>query len=251
MVMFQVVLGQALPLTTVLYFASAAIGDFVNIISPEMKNERLAVSALATTDVLEIELSQQPSENSLIAHPDILFPMTSLANGVDCLRRPLVMELVKKNGVYVSVPFSSERPETDTTLVTSLSFFQRSTANRNVLLGNIQHELLQAMLKSGKFSAQDFDRYLDGLLKTPRYQLDMWSCQLSVAEVRAEVQHRAQRNLVEFGSKWIGSTPKVALSKTSLKFADVAYPSDRYMQGCRTPGPNWLSRACFKSRNPS
>lgn len=50
---------------------------------------------------------------------------------------------------------------------------------------------------------------LDTLLRKPGYQLDIWSCDLGVEEVRAEVWEKALQSLVTFGSKWVGEKPNV------------------------------------------
>lgn len=86
-----------------------AAGDFVNIISPQVSDERLTTSTAANDDVLQIDFSYMSPENSLIAHPDILYPMTTMARAVACARRPLVMDLVKRNGVYARCHFTSPK----------------------------------------------------------------------------------------------------------------------------------------------
>lgn len=61
-----------------------------------MTDERL--STTDNSDTLELSFSYQTPDNFLIAHPDILFPMTALAGAVSCRRKPLVQDLVKSSG---------------------------------------------------------------------------------------------------------------------------------------------------------
>ncbi|KAI5450129.1 DNA replication endonuclease-helicase Dna2 [Naganishia albida] len=155
-------------------------GDFVNIISAQVADGRLAIP-VPTHDAVDIEFSHLAPKNSLIAHPDILYPMKTLARAVSCPRRPLVTELVKTNGI---------------------------TANSKVLYGNLQHELFQTMLKTRQFSPGGIQAHLDALLHTPEYQLEMWSCGLKLEEVRTRVGCKARSSLAAFGDKWVGGEPK-------------------------------------------
>lgn len=87
------------------------VGDIVNIISPVLTPD-VAQNTPSPSDTLDLEFSYTAPENFLIAHPDILFPMTSLAGAVGCRRKPLVMDLVKTaGGGYVRcrsfIPFAA------------------------------------------------------------------------------------------------------------------------------------------------
>lgn len=169
-----------------------------------MSDERLTTHTAAINDPLEIEMSP---ENSLIVQPDILYPMTTMARAVGCARRPLVMDLVKRNGVYVPIsflPFSA-------ILTLIAPFADQSTANRKVLYGNLQHELFQTMLRTRQFSPADIQAHLNALLLSPEYQLEMWSCGLTLEQVRTRVGCKARLSLAAFGDKWVGAEPKVSL----------------------------------------
>jgi hypothetical protein len=61
-----------------------------------MTDDRLALKDV--NDTLDLSFSYQSPENFLIAHPDILFPMTALAGAVSCRRKPLVQDLIKSSG---------------------------------------------------------------------------------------------------------------------------------------------------------
>ncbi|KAJ9114076.1 hypothetical protein QFC22_005896 [Naganishia vaughanmartiniae] len=161
-----------------------ASSDIVNIISPELAKVRPRMEPLSTSSnpaTIGLSFSYQTPSNYLITHPDILFPMTSLAGAVGCRRKPLVMDLVKGGGGNAS--------------------------SKPLLYGNILHELLQETFQTRRFSAQDMKSCLDTLLRKPGYQLDIWSCDLGVEEVRAEVWEKALQSLVTFGNKWVGEKP--------------------------------------------
>lgn len=182
-----------------------AIGDFVNIISAQAADERLAIP-VPTHDAVDIEFSHLAPKNSLIAHPDILYPMTTLARAVSCPRRPLVAELVKTNGMYVLALVST----IGRSLADLFIHLTDSTANPKVLYGNLQHELFQTMLKTRQFSPGDIQAHLNALLHTPEYQMEMWSCGLKLEEVRTEVGCKARLSLAAFGDKWVGGKPKAS-----------------------------------------
>lgn len=81
-------------------------GDVINIISPELGKPPFGQNSQTTashTEAIELSFSYQTPSNYLIIHPDILFPMTSLAGAVGCRRKPLVMDLVKGSSGYVTV----------------------------------------------------------------------------------------------------------------------------------------------------
>lgn len=82
-------------------------------------------------------------------------------------------------------------------------------SSKPLLYGNILHELLQTTLQTREFSAQSLKACLDALLRKPGFQLDIWSCDLGIEEVRAEVWEKAMQSLVTFGDKWVGPEPKV------------------------------------------
>jgi hypothetical protein len=93
----------------------------------------------------------------------------------------------------------------------SVSYFALgSTGNPKVLYGNLQHELFQTMLKTRQFSPGDVQVHLNALLLTPEYQMEMWSCELTLEEVRTEVGCKARLSLAAFGDKWVGEEPKVS-----------------------------------------
>jgi hypothetical protein len=87
----------------------------------------------------------------------------------------------------------------------------RRASSKPLLYGNILHELLQTTLQTREFSAQALKACLDALLRKPGFQLDIWSCDLGIEEVRAEVWEKALQSLVTFGDKWVGEVPKVRL----------------------------------------
>lgn len=86
------------------------VGDIVNIISPVLAPTSHN-TASPSDKVLDLEFSYASPDNFLIAHPDILFPMTSLAGAVGCRRKPLVMDLIKTTGGgYVAILSLSQLP---------------------------------------------------------------------------------------------------------------------------------------------
>jgi DNA replication ATP-dependent helicase Dna2 len=65
------------------------------------------------------------------------------------------------------------------------------------------------MLKTRQFSPGDIQVHLNALLLTSEYQMEMWSCGLTLEEVRTEVGCKARLSLAAFGDKWVGEEPKV------------------------------------------
>lgn len=121
-------------------------------------------------------------------------------------------------------------------------------SSKPLLYGNILHELLQETLQTREFSAQSIKACLDAILRKPSFQLDIWSCDLGIEEVRAEVWEKAMQSLVTFGDKWVGSDPKVCLfdrSLVSLTHVLIRNPL-RYM----IRWPNWRSRVSMISKSP-
>lgn len=86
-------------------------------------------------------------------------------------------------------------------------------SSKPLLYGNILHELLQETLQTREFSAQSIKACLDALLRKPSFQLDIWSCDLGIEEVRAEVWEKAMQSLVTFGDMWVGPEPKVCIPR--------------------------------------
>lgn len=85
------------------------LGDTVNVISPLITHSaspstpsaKPAIPASNKTNTstpttpLEVVLSLKHPENHVILHPDILVPMTTLAGSSNCLRKGVLMGIIK------------------------------------------------------------------------------------------------------------------------------------------------------------
>lgn len=167
-------------------------GDIVNVISPELDNfEHLQNSQTLTSPpapgnnaVHQLTISMKSQHTHLIHHPDILLPMTTIANGLTCRRRPLISGLIRGGSPVPTKP---------------------------LLYGNILHELLQAALSLRSFGTSSLKKHLDEILLQPRMQMDIWAAGLGMQDVREEVWMKAEQAIVGFGTKWVGAHPKVSV----------------------------------------
>lgn len=102
----------------------------------------------------------------------------------------------------------------------------RRASTKPLLYGNILHELLQTTLQTREFSLEAIKACLDSILRKPGFQLDMWSCELGVEEVRGEVWEKALQSLVSFGDKWTGPAPKVSRVPEKQNFQLIPWVKD-------------------------
>lgn len=110
-----------------------------------------------------------------------MLTMTSIANAMPCPRKPLVQALVKPSG----------------------------PSSKSMLYGTILHGLLQSALSEQGFTQDETSRRLEEDLGKEERKLEIWGAGLGVNDVRLDVGRKAGKGFEVFGSKWVGSAPKV------------------------------------------
>lgn len=147
-------------------------GDIVNVVSP----------VLDDTSTRPIAITFKDTSSYVIAHPDILVTMTSIANAMPCVRKPLLNQLVR-------LPEPLSKP---------------------MIYGNILHGLLQESLSDQTFDAPSTRRRVGMDLAKDERRLEVWGAGLDPGAVANDLGRNAEDAFASFGRRWIGSEPKVS-----------------------------------------
>ncbi|BEI94616.1 uncharacterized protein CcaverHIS019_0701880 [Cutaneotrichosporon cavernicola] len=144
------------------------LGDIVNVISPHLAGNG------------PIAITFKDTSSYLVAHPDILVTMTSIANAMPCTRRPLLNQLVR-------LPEPVSKP---------------------IVYGTILHGLLQESLREGTFDPAATRRRVTTDLATDGRRLEVWGAGLDPGSVAEDLGRRAEDAFASFGRRWVGASPK-------------------------------------------
>lgn len=142
--------------------------DVVNIVSPHLDGNG------------PIAITFKDTASYLIAHPDILITMTSIANAMPCPRRPLLNQLVR-------LPEPLSKP---------------------MIYGTILHSLLQEGLSEQSFDSASTRRRVGADLAKDERRLEVWGAGLDPGSVAEDLGRNAEDAFASFGRRWIGAEPK-------------------------------------------
>lgn len=146
------------------WLSLTAIGDIVNIISPQLKEDG------------PIVLNLKAKSTYLIHHPDVLVTMTAMAGSQPCPRRPLLQSLMRL-------------PEPPSKAMT---------------YGNILHALLQSSLTQQNFDPDFTKQSIAAELGDEGRRLEIWGSGLSDKDIEDDLGPMAVDAFSSFGRKWVG-----------------------------------------------
>ncbi|KAG9094521.1 Tripartite DNA replication factor [Ceratobasidium sp. 370] len=165
-------------------------GDLVNVLGefteiPRKVQNTSSLHNLSPTSTITIS-SQQ---NTLILHPDLLLPITSISNASICPRKPLLTMLVPTPIFPPSLTplpslFNSEpEPSTD---VAKLDKSQEP-----LIWGTLLHEVVQDCLAAGTWSKAGISAAITRVLRNPASLSQLFRVDRSLKEAEDELRMRA------------------------------------------------------------
>ncbi|KAG8741434.1 Tripartite DNA replication factor [Ceratobasidium sp. 414] len=181
-------------------------GDLVNVLGEftEIPNKAQTTSSshnLSPTSTITIS-SQQ---NTLILHPDLLLPITSISNASICPRKPLLTMLVPTPIFPPSLTplpslFNSDpEPSTDATKL--------DKSQEPLIWGTLLHEVVQDCLAAGTWSKAGISAAILRVLRNPASLSQLFRVDRSLKDAEDELRMRAG-GLEGFARKFIrGAVP--------------------------------------------
>ena len=158
------------------------LGDTINIIGSF--SSPTSISPIPT-------ISLSSSLNTLIHHPDLLLPATTISTASKCTRKPLLSALLRSS----------------------------ADATPALVWGNMLHEVMQACLAAGEWSSGFLEDRIEQVVRDGL--LDLVRIDVGIEAARVELRMRAQ-GLSKFSERFIGEEPKVRISTHKSSFFQKA-----------------------------
>ncbi|KAI8970649.1 Dna2-domain-containing protein [Trametes punicea] len=150
--------------------ADVRIGDTANVIGEWAKSS-------ATSYGGRTSITVSSKHNFFIHHPDVLLTATSLSNASQCLRKPLLSQMVRSS----------------------------SDVTPSLIWGNMLHEVMQTCLSEAKWDDQFIDKHIAEIAR--RGLGELLRIHMCIDQAIVEVKARA-RGIKAFAEKYIAPSPK-------------------------------------------
>ncbi|QRV93352.1 DNA replication ATP-dependent helicase Dna2 [Ceratobasidium sp. AG-Ba] len=184
------------------------IGDLVNVLGDltELPQRFKPSSSQKLVPTSTITISSQ--QNTLVVHPDLLLPITSISNASICPRKPLLTMLVPTPTFPPSLaPLPSLFNPGPETSELDQSSGKLDKSQEPLIWGTLLHEVVQDCLATGTWSKAGISAAIRRVLRNPASLSQLFRVDKSLKEAADELTMRAG-GLEGFARKYIsGAVP--------------------------------------------